>query len=61
MCNHKVEVGILVDVEHREQDVNGTILVASDYAGLLEVGLETRFIGDDVLHVRHAVVVANGV
>jgi hypothetical protein len=36
------------------------ILAAGDQVGLLEEGLETRFIGDDVLHVRHAVVATNG-
>jgi hypothetical protein len=37
------------------------ILTAGDKVGLLEAGLETRLNGDDVLHVRHAVMAANGV
>jgi hypothetical protein len=41
--------------------VNGTILAADDQAGLLKVGLETRLIGDDVLHVLHFIVATNGV
>jgi hypothetical protein len=40
----------LVDVEHWEQDVNGTILATGDHADLLEMRLEIRLNGDDVLH-----------
>ncbi len=61
MCNHKVQVGVLADAEHWEQDVRGTILATDDQAGLLKARLETCLIGDDVLHVWHAVVATNGV
>jgi hypothetical protein len=61
VCNHRVKAGVLASVEHWEQDINGMILVAGNQASLLEARLETRLIGDDVLHVRHAVVVMNGV
>ncbi len=61
VCNHRVQAGVLAGTKHKEQDISGTILAVGDQAGLLEAGLETRLIGDDVLHVRHVVVVANDV
>ncbi len=30
VCNHIVQAGVLADTKHREQDVNGTILLAGD-------------------------------
>jgi hypothetical protein len=51
----------LAGAKHREQDVNGTILMADDQAGLLEAEFQTHLIGDDVLHLWHAVMATNGV
>jgi hypothetical protein len=50
-----------IHAEQQQQDVSKTILATGDQAGLFEVRLETSLIGDDVLHIRHAVVVMNGV
>ncbi len=61
VCNHKVQACVLAGTEYRKQDVSETNLPADNEAGLLEAGLETHLIGNDVLHVRHAVVAANGV
>jgi hypothetical protein len=30
VCNHRVQAGVMADTKHREQDVNGMILPASD-------------------------------
>ncbi len=59
VCNHRVQACVFAGTKHREQHVSGTILAAGDPASLLEAGLETHLIGNDVLHVRHAVVAAN--